>query len=301
MTDVSCIGFYYHPRLPEAKEFAERAAEQLRGQVPQVWISEPWDAEQSERHLPRTDLLICIGGDGTVLRAARAASHHDVQILGVDMGRQAFLTELTPEQLDAHLPALLAGDYGVEERSMLDARPQDAAGAPTAMPALNDVMLGRGSLGQPAYLAVHVNGDPIGVVRADAIVVASATGSTGYSLSAGGPILHPRARSVVLTPVAPHLAAAAPLVLPADAVINLQLGREHAGMLSVDGQRPYSVAPGGGVEVRRSESVARLIRFGARPFFAQLGKRLAWLDERRLRAVRRTGVAPFDADEAEPG
>ena len=127
MTDVSCIGFYYHPRLPEAKEFAERAAEQLRGQVPQVWISEPWDAEQSERHLPRTDLLICIGGDGTVLRAARAASHHDVQILGVDMGRQAFLTELTPEQLEAHLPALLAGDYGVEERSMLDARPQDAA------------------------------------------------------------------------------------------------------------------------------------------------------------------------------
>ena len=300
MTDVSCIGFYYHPRLPEAKEFAARAAEQLRGEVPQVWISEPWDAEQSERHLPSTDLLICIGGDGTVLRAARAASHHDVQILGVDMGRQAFLTELTPEQLDAHLPALLAGDYGVEERSMLEARPQDAADAPTAMPALNDVMLGRGSLGQPAYLAVHVNGDPIGVVRADAIVVASATGSTGYSLSAGGPILHPRARSVVLTPVAPHLAAAAPLVLPADAVIQLQLGREHSGMLSVDGQRPYTVAPGGGVEVRRSESVARLIRFGARPFFAQLGKRLAWLDERRLRAVRRTGVEPFHADDTDP-
>ena len=301
MSEVRCIGFYYHPRLPEAKAFSERLAEQLRRDVPHVWISEPWDAKHSERFLHETDLLICIGGDGTVLRAARAASPHDVRILGVDMGRQAFLTELTPDQLDDHLAALLDGDFSVEERSMLEARPHDASDAPPSLPALNDVIIGRGSLGQPAYLAVRVNGDPIGVVRADAIVVASATGSTGYSLSAGGPILHPRARSVVLTPVAPHLAAAAPLVLPADAVIGLSLGQEHSGMLSVDGQRPYTLAPGGGVEVRRSEAVAQLIRFGARPFFAQLGKRLAWLDERRLRAVQRTGVQPFDADEVEPG
>lgn len=302
MSGVQRIGFYYHPRLAEARTLAERCAEQLRRDVPHVWVSAPWDPERSEKFLPETDLLICVGGDGTVLRAARAGARHNVQILGVDMGRQAFLTELTPEQLDDHLPALLTGDFDVEERSMLEAAAQRATEQPPAsLPALNDVIIGRGSLGQPVYLNVWVNGDPIGVVRADAIVVASATGSTGYSLSAGGPILHPSARSVVLTPVAPHLAAAAPLVLPADAVIALSLGEEHSGMLSVDGQRPWPLAPGGGVEVRRSDAVARLIRFGERPFFAQLGKRLAWLDERRLRAVQRTGVAPFDADAAEPG
>ena len=131
-------------------------------------------------------------------------------------------------------------------------------------------------------------------------MVASATGSTGYSLSAGGPILHPQARSVVLTPVAPHLAQAAPMVLPGDAVIELRLGREHPGSLSVDGQRPFPLTPGGGVQVRRSESLARLIRFGERPFFAQLGRRLAWLDERRMEAVSRTGVEAFDANAAEP-
>ncbi len=302
MSKVRCIGFYYHPRLAAAQALAEQAAEQLRGAVPHVWVSTPWDPQRSEAYLAQTDLLICIGGDGTVLRAARTASRHDVRILGVDMGRQAFLTELTPEQLDAHLPALLRGEFEVEERSMLEARPQGMLeDAQASLPALNDVILGRGSLGQPVYLNVRVNDDPIGVVRADAIVVASATGSTGYSLSAGGPILHPRARSVVLTPVAPHLAAAAPLVMPADAVIGLSLGQEHSGMLSVDGQRPYELAPGGGVEVRRSDAVARLIRFGERSFFAQLGKRLAWLDERRLRAVQRTGVEPFDADQADPG
>ena len=104
----------------------------------------------------------------------------------------------------------------------------------------------------------------------------------------------------MLTPVAPHLAAAAPLVLPSDAEIQLALGREHAGALSVDGQRPYAISPGGGVRVKLSESMAKFVRFGERPFFPQLGRRLAWLDERRLRAVQRTGVEAFDPADADP-
>ncbi len=298
---IRCIGIYHHPRLKEAKRSAETLAARLREHLSDVWLSDPWDSDASTARLPETDLLICLGGDGTVLRAARATAPYRTVILGVDMGRQAFLTELTPEQIDDHLPALLDGDFEIEDRTMLEARPQgaiDLTGEP--MPALNDIMLGRGSLGQPAYLWVRVNGDLIGVVRADAIVVASATGSTGYSLSAGGPILHPRSRSVVLTPVAPHLAAAAPLVLPSDVIIQLNLGREHPGSLSVDGQGPYRLEPGGGVEVRRSEYLARLVRFGERPFFPQLGQRLAWLEERRLRAASRTGIESFDSEGADP-
>lgn len=299
--DIRCIGIYYHPRLEAAKHSAAALADRLRAEQRDVWVSAPWDPDTSTVNLPDTDLLICLGGDGIVLRAARAAAPHRALILGVDMGRQAFLTELTPEQIDQHLPALLEGDFEIEDRTMLEARPERASDVlDTPMPALNDIMLGRGSLGQPAYLWVRVNGDLIGVVRADAIVVASATGSTGYSLSAGGPILHPRARSVVLTPVAPHLAAAAPLVLPADVIIQLNLGREHPGSLSVDGQGPYRLEPGGGVEVRRSEHLARLVRFGERPFFPQLGRRLAWLEERRLRAASRTGIEAFDPSDADP-
>ena len=301
MTEIKCIGIYYHPRLDEARAAADQLAATLRQRGIDVWTSMPWEPERSTERLPQTDLLVCLGGDGTILRAARASAGHNCLILGVDLGRQAFLTELLPEQLDEHLPALLDGEFVVEDRTMLEARPIGVEGeAPSVLSALNDVMIGRGSLGQPAYIAVWVGGDLVGVVRADAVVVASATGSTGYSLSAGGPILHPQARSVVLTPVAPHLAQAAPMVLPGDAVIELRLGREHPGSLSVDGQRPFPLTPGGGVQVRRSESLARLIRFGERPFFAQLGRRLAWLDERRMEAVSRTGVEAFDANAAEP-
>lgn len=301
MTEIKCVGIYYHPRLDEARISADELAKKLNKRGIDVWTSMPWEPERSTEHLPQTDLLICLGGDGTILRAARASAGHDCLILGVDLGRQAFLTELLPEQVDDHLPALLDGDFVIEDRAMLEARPISVEGeAPATLTALNDVMIGRGSLGQPAYVAVWVGGDLVGVVRADAVVVASATGSTGYSLSAGGPILHPQARSVVLTPVAPHLAQAAPMVLPGDAVIDLRLGREHPGSLSVDGQRPFPLKPGGGVQVRRSESLARLVRFGERPFFAQLGKRLAWLDERRLEAVSRTGVEAFDQKTAEP-
>ncbi len=301
MTDIQCVGIYYHPRLDEARAFAAELAAKLRRLGRETWTSTPWEAQRSTERLAETDLLICLGGDGTILRAARASAEHRCLILGVDLGRQAFLTELLPEQLDDHIAPLLAHDFAIEDRTMLEAEPFGVGGeSPSALPALNDVMVGRGSLGQPAYIAVWVSDDLVGVVRADAVVVASATGSTGYSLSAGGPILHPRARSVVLTPVAPHLAQAAPVVLPSDAVIELRIGREHPGSLSVDGQRPYALMPGGGVRVRRSESLARLVRFGERSFFAQLGHRLAWLDERRLEAVARTGIEAFDANDVDP-
>ncbi len=301
MNEINCVGIYYHPRLDEAREMADTLSGQLRRLGRDTWTSMPWDPDRATDRLPETDLLICLGGDGTILRAARACVGYGSLILGVDLGRQAFLTELTPDNLEEHIDPLLRGEFLVEDRTMLEARAIGVDGAvPDVLPALNDVMIGRGSLGQPAYIAVWVSGDLVGVVRADAVVVASATGSTGYSLSAGGPILHPRARSVVLTPVAPHLAQASPIVLPSDAVIVLRLGREHPGALSVDGQRPYPLQPGGGVQVRRSDSLARLVRFNEQPFFAQLGHRLAWIDERRLDAVARTGVEAFDANTAEP-
>ncbi|MDE2640142.1 MAG: NAD(+)/NADH kinase [Chloroflexota bacterium] len=284
MTSLRKVGIYHHPQLDAARDFAAELHDRFRPHVPEVWRSSAWDPERSTRDLPGTDLLVSVGGDGTVLRAARAVVPNPTRILGVDMGRLAFLTEVTPQGLRDRFDALLAGRYRVEERTMLDVAfhnaPEAEAGAPSH--ALNDVMLGRTGLGRPVYINVEVNGALIGVIRADAVVVATATGSTGYSLSAGGPILDPAARSIVVTPVAPHLAAAAPLVVPHDSVVALSPAQEGGVAFSVDGQGQFPAGVGARVEVRRSEHVARLIRFDEQPFFAQLGRRLAWLDERRL-------------------
>jgi NAD+ kinase len=222
-----------------------------------------------------------------VLRGARAVVPNPTRILGVDMGRLAFLTEITPAGLRERMDDLLAARYQVEERTMLDVDFHNVPSAEVSAPrhALNDVILGRTSLGRPVYINVQVNGDLIGVIRADAVVVATATGSTGYSLSAGGPILDPVARSIVVTPVAPHLAAAAPLVVPHDSVVTLSPDSDGSVAVSVDGQGEYPATEQSRIDVRRSEHVARLIRFDEQPFFAQLGRRLAWLDERRLAAV----------------
>ena len=289
MTALRKVGIYHHPQLDAARDYAAQLHDQFRAHVANVWVSSAWDPERSTQELAGTDLLVCVGGDGTVLRAARVVVPNPTRILGVDMGRLAFLTEVTPDGFRDHFDDLLAGRYRVEERTMLDvdfhAAPAAEAGAPRQ--ALNDVILGRTSLGRPVYINVEVNGDLIGVIRADAVVVATATGSTGYSLSAGGPILDPVARSIVVTPVAPHLAAAAPLVVPHDSVVALSPAAEGGVAFSVDGQGEFPAGQTSRVEVRRSQHVARLIRFDHQPFFAQLGRRLAWLDERRLASVNR--------------
>lgn len=282
------IGIYYHPHHAGAKALAEELCASLDAKGLTVWRSSAWEPVSSTEQLPGTDLLIGIGGDGTVLRSARAAVPHDIPILGVDQGRLAFLTEVAPDELRARLPDLLAGRYRLEERAMLDIRFDGFAAAPPPAPcsALNDVVLGRAALGRPVSISVKVNGGVLGVILADAIVVATATGSTGYSLSAGGPILDPRSRSLVVTPVAPHLAAAVPLVLPPDSVVDLGSEADGGIAVSIDGQDQQPVEAGARVTIRRSAHVARLVRFGETPFFTQLARRLVWLDERRLRAAR---------------
>lgn len=292
------VGIYHHPELDAARLFAGEIRDLLQDRVDDVWVASAWDPVASTRDLPGTDLLITIGGDGTVLRAGRAVIPHPIRILGVDMGRLAFLTEFAPEDLLAHLDDILAGEFTIDERTMLevtlDAFPDDT---PAVLHGLNDVTVGRTSLGRPVYINVRVDGDLIGVLRGDGVVVATATGSTGYSLSAGGPILEPTAKFLVLTPVAPHLAAAAPLVLPPGCSIDLSVGGPGDVAVSIDGQGSHMMGADSHVIIRRSEHVARMVRYSRTPFFAQLGRRLAWLDERRLKAVRLSDEANQQSDD----
>jgi NAD+ kinase len=281
--EYATVGIYHHPTHPPAKEFAGELRRRIQAESEglDVWIASAFDPVASTRDLPHTDLLICLGGDGTVLRAARAVIPHAIPILGVDMGRVAFLTEFTPQQMLERLAQVLSGQGRLEARAMIDVRTAGFADedAPQHVHALNDVIVGRRSVGRPIAVNVRVDGDLIGIITADAVIVATATGSTGYSLSAGGPVLHPLSRSLVVTPVASHLSTAAPIVLPEDSAIDLSAVTEGTTALSIDGQGQYEMSGASTVNVKRSNHIARLLRFWDDPLYEQLGRRLSWLDD----------------------
>jgi NAD+ kinase len=278
---VKKIGVFVHSTWPAAHQLADEVAAYLAGRgVETVWHTSSWDDSHLLDYMPGTELLICLGGDGTVLRAARTVIPYSIPILGVNMGRLGFLAEVRPKELLDRLPDVLEGRCRIEERAMLQA--QIPAWGVTYH-ALNDVVLGRHTVSRPVYVDVAVDGSRLAIHRCDAMIVASATGSTAYSLSAGGPILHPESQDIVLTPVAPHMAAARPLVLPPDAVVDLTVGADNDAVVSVDGQVDRQLSAGDTVSVCRSPHIARFIRFSdPRDYYGMLAERLDWL--RVLRA-----------------
>lgn len=274
------VGLFVHSRWAAAARLADEVREFLRGKVEEVWQVSEWEDTGLVDKVAGTDLLICLGGDGTMLRAARTVIPHQVPVLGVNMGRLGFLAELRPAELLDRLPDVLAGKCRIEERSMLQAQVPSWG---VTYHALNDVVIGRANVSRPVYIDVTIDGRRLAVHRCDAVIVASATGSTAYSLSAGGPILHPESRDIVLTVVAPHLAAARPLVLPPDTVIDLAASADVDAIVSIDGQIDRPLASGEQVSVCRSPHVARFVRFSTpQDYYALLAERLDWL--RILRA-----------------
>ena len=269
------VGVFIAARWRGAEELLESLRGALASRVEQVWQTSSWDDSSAQEQIEGTDLIICLGGDGSMLWAARAVIPHPVPILGVNMGRLGFLAEIGPKQLMDKLPRVLAGECRVEERAMLQA--QVPAWGLTFQ-ALNDVVVGRSLAGRPIYLDVSVDGRRLAVYHADAVIVATATGSTGYSLSAGGPILHPESQDMVLTPVAPHITPARPLVLPRDAVIDLVLSTEEGAAVSIDGQVNRTLDTGDAVSVSRSPHVARFLRLSEpSEHYRILAERLEWL------------------------
>ena len=221
------------------------------------------------------DLAIVVGGDGTMLHAARSVIPHVVPVLGVNMGRLGFLAELSPAELMQRLPDVLDGRCRIEERTMLQAQ---VPALESPYHGLNDVVVGRIHVGRPIYVEVSLDGARIAVHRCDAVIVATATGSTAYSMSAGGPILHPESRELLLTPVAPHLAAARPLVLPPDTTINLRMSADDEAIVSVDGQMDRPLGGGQSVTVCHSPHVARFVRFSTpQGYYEMIAHRLDWL------------------------
>jgi len=228
-----------------------------------------------EKELPTADFLICFGGDGTILHAARDATLHDVPVMGVNMGSVGFMAELERSELEL-LTALTDGTYRVEERMMLDVLFYRGDRFISQDLALNDAVVSKGSMARVAEVEVMADGVPVASMMGDGVIVATPTGSTAYSMSAGGPIVEPTSKCLIVTPVCAHQLAARAMVLDSGRVITVSLpkgSRKHL-FLSVDGGKAIRLNGGDRVEVRRSERYTKLVRVSDRSFYQVMNQKL---------------------------
>ena len=228
--------------------------------------------------LDELDVLLTLGGDGTMLRAARLLGGRQVPMLGINLGRLGFLTACGIDEMDAAVRRVAAGDFQTSRRMMLDVRALDANGeVRERWTALNDAVLHKGGFARVVGLRVSVDGELIAAYSADGLVIASPAGSTAYSLSAGGPIVVPTVESIVLTPISPHTLAIRPVVLPPTAEVIVQaVNAPDELLITVDGQVGTSFGPGERLSVRRSDTPVLLVRFAEMTFFSRLRRKLAW-------------------------
>jgi NAD+ kinase len=261
---VERIGFAYNPTIEAAVDLSARAAGWCRIRDIGEWQAQSGDYETLLRELPTTDALVVLGGDGTFLRAARAVADVDVPILGINLGKVGFLSKVEAADLEPVLDRIAAGDFTLDERMVLEGRivRGGAAERPGAAPerhiGLNDVVVARGSLARVCRLDVSIDDTHLATFIADGLVVASPTGSTGYSFSAGGPILDPVSRNLVVTPIAAYLSAFRSVVVSPEQVVRCRVVDAHEALVSIDGRVDLPIAVGDIVEVR---ALDRPIRF----------------------------------------
>jgi len=275
---VKKVGILYHPMVETAYILAKALQDFLIAKGVSVWLCSAWEGEKARTQMDGTDLILTIGGDGTILRAAHVVLPSQTPITGINLGKLGFMTELSADEAIDRLPALLAGDTWIDERAVLEAEllPTDQeAESAQIFYALNDVVVARGAVARIVYVDASVDGEPLTTYKADGVIAATATGSTGYSLSAGGPILHPQAKEFLLLPILPHLSLAYTVVLPSKAVVKLSLSTYHQATLSIDGHINLPLSSGATVTIKRSSKRARFLRIHSETsFYGSLEQRL---------------------------
>jgi NAD+ kinase len=280
---VKRIGFAYNPTIEAAVELSARASGWCQVRGIGEWQIPSGDTAALVRELPTTDALVVLGGDGTFLRAARAVADVDVPLLGINLGKVGFLSKAEAGELDAVLGLIVAGDFRIEERMAIEARIlRGGANAPATnaerLVALNDVVVARGALARVCRLDVAIDDTHLATFIADGLVVASPTGSTGYSFSAGGPILDPSARNLIVTPIAAYLSAIRSVVVGPSQVVRCTVVDAFEALVSIDGREDLPLAVGDVVEVHACERPIRLIEpLGAQPFWDLLRRKVALL------------------------
>lgn len=272
------IGVIYHPLNEAALPLAKKVAEFLGSSGFSTWLCSAWEGEQLRQQVPGTDLILTIGGDGTILRTAQAVAPRPTPITGINLGKLGFMTELNTDEVMTKLPALLAGEGWIDERTMLEveliANDEEHKSA-RIFYALNDVVVARGEIARIIYVTASIDDEPLTTYQADGVIAATATGSTGYSLAAGGPILHPQADEYLLVPILPHLSPDYALVLPPTAVVKLKISTTHQAALSVDGHISLPLSSGATIAVKHSLNKIRFLRIRPKnSFYSSLEQKL---------------------------
>jgi NAD+ kinase len=273
------IGFAVNPYSDRAPDLLERGRAWCRARDLEAWDAPGDDGARIGSEIDTTDLLCVLGGDGTFLRAARAIGGSGVPALGVNLGRIGFLAKVEPDGLEAALEQVAAGEFEVEDRFRIGVRLVRSDGSEEDHACLNETVVARGRRVRMIRLEVEVSGSHLATYVADAVVVATPTGSTAYSFSAGGSILDPRLRNMIITPVAAYLSPLHSVVAGEDHRVVMTLREAHDGALvSLDGQVDLPMAVGDRVEVRALPEPLRMVQLaGSTPFYDLLRTKAALL------------------------
>jgi NAD+ kinase len=261
------IAVLYNPLSDESELRSQELADWLRARGEEVWRGISQECRE---------LMVAMGGDGTVLRAARLAFPHNIPVLAVALGHLSFMAEVTPSEMYTAVEQVLDGGGWHDERALIRAALwRDGRQVMDEFTALNEVVISRSEISRVINAHVSIDGSPLTTYHADGVLVATATGSTAYALSAGGPIVDPRSRALVLVPIAAHLTTVPSMVLHEEAVVTIQLRSRHHASLAIDGRENVPLIEGDEVVVRRSPQVCTFVRL--RPtsqFYTQLVARL---------------------------
>lgn len=261
----------------------------LRGHQTDVVFEQDTAALMSQHNKPaipsdqlaqHCDLIIAVGGDGSLLNAARIAIKQNLPVLGINRGRLGFLTDIRPEEF-SKVNAVLNGEYIEEKRFLLTAQLQYQDQLIAQQDALNDVVLLPGDVAHMIEFAIYINHQFVCTQRADGLIVATPTGSTAYALSGGGPILHPGLNAVVLVPMFPHTLSSRPIVIAADSLIEIVIDEENevSPFVSCDGQQRIAIPCGGKIKITRKKEELRLIHPKDYNYFETLRTKLGWVNK----------------------
>ena len=281
MKKIAIFAKVHDPRCQGVAEDLVRWLE-ARGLVPLVeshlarHLSHNSGIESTD--IPATaDMVVVLGGDGTLISAARLIGEREIPILGVNLGSLGFLTEITLDELYPVLDSCLAGNYQLSERMMLKATVLRDGVEVMSHRVLNDVVINKGALARIVDLETMVNDYYLTTFKADGLIICSPTGSTGYSLAAGGPIVHPPLECLVVTPICPHTLTNRPIVINADAAVTVTLKSAHEDVfLTLDGQVGMELKGGDVITVRRAAHRTRLIMSRSKDYFEVLRTKLKW-------------------------
>ncbi len=267
----------------EAEALARQIAARLRARGVEILVEPAMAAIEGTRSVEKAamaataDLVVALGGDGTLLSVARLVGAHELRVLGVNLGGLGFLTEVSTREALAAIDRVFTGEYRIDRRTTLAVRVRRAGALIAASQVLNDAVINKSALARIIDLHTSVDGEHLCVYKADGLIVATPTGSTAYSLSAGGPVVHPAVGVTLLSPICPHTLTQRPLVLPETALVQVELrAPDQEVVLTLDGQEGLPLLDGDVVEIARSPHTVALVRTGGEGFHSVLREKLHW-------------------------